>query len=172
MGRVAAAAQERELPSGDVVSTWRVVVDRPPPTRTDRGRPVLVDTLDCAAWAAGVRRRCARLEPGDVVEVQGAAPQVLAGGQLDGQPVRGRGVGRAPPPIRSCRGRGPRSASAACGDRTGARGVGAGDAGDRMGARGVGARGVGAGDVGDRIGARGVGARGAGGNAAPAERPL
>ncbi|MDT7548546.1 MAG: hypothetical protein QOE84_940, partial [Actinomycetota bacterium] len=34
VGRVSAPAEERVLPSGDVLLTWRVVVDRPPPRRT------------------------------------------------------------------------------------------------------------------------------------------
>ncbi|MCW2606400.1 MAG: hypothetical protein JWO60_1093, partial [Frankiales bacterium] len=73
VGRVAAAPTERELPSGDLLASFRVVVDRPPaPPRGEGGRPVTIDTLDCAAWAAGVRRTARGLVPGDVVEVAGA----------------------------------------------------------------------------------------------------
>lgn len=72
VGRVAAAAQERVLPSGDLLVTFRLVVDRPPPVRPAAGRGVSVDTLDCTAWGAGVRRTARSLGPGDVVEVQGA----------------------------------------------------------------------------------------------------
>jgi single-strand DNA-binding protein len=78
VGRVAAAAEERELPSGDRVCTFRLVVDRPPPRPLPRaparatGRTVTVDTLDCAAWAPGVRRTARGLAAGDVVEVSGA----------------------------------------------------------------------------------------------------
>lgn len=72
VGRVAAAAEERELPSGDLLVTFRLVVDRPAPVRPGSGRGVAVDTLDCAAWGAGVRRTAKALLPGDVVEVQGA----------------------------------------------------------------------------------------------------
>ena len=72
VGRVAAAAEERELPSGDVVTTFRVVVDRPPDQRVTTGRRVGIDTLDCAAWSAGVRRTARSLGAGDVVALQGA----------------------------------------------------------------------------------------------------
>ena len=77
VGRVAAPAQERQLPSGDVVVTFRVVtfrdeVDRAAPARPCSGQPVLIDTLDCAGWTAGVRRRARSLTPGDVVQVEGA----------------------------------------------------------------------------------------------------
>ncbi|MCW2667233.1 MAG: single-stranded DNA-binding protein [Frankiales bacterium] len=74
VGRIAARAQERELPSGDLLCTWRLVVDRPPaaPGRAGPGRPVTVDTLDCSAWSARVRRTARGLQPGDVVAVEGA----------------------------------------------------------------------------------------------------
>lgn len=73
VGRVSAPAEERELPSGDVIATWRVVVDRPPAKpRTDGGRAATVDTLDCVAWTAGLRRTALRLCAGDVVSVEGA----------------------------------------------------------------------------------------------------
>ena len=67
VGRVSQAAEERMLPSGDAVWTFRVVVG---------GRPAAsarttVDALDCAAWATrptvGGPWRA-----GDVVEVTGA----------------------------------------------------------------------------------------------------
>lgn len=74
-GRLAAPAESRQLPSGDEVVTWRVIVARDPgssPPRGD-GRPgPSVDTLDCTAWRAGVRRRALTWAPGDVVEVEGA----------------------------------------------------------------------------------------------------
>ena len=73
VGRLAAVAEERELPSGHVVVTFRLVVDRPPAARTATGgRPVTVDTLDCAVWRAPLRRRALALQAGDVVAVDGA----------------------------------------------------------------------------------------------------
>ncbi len=72
VGRLAAPAQTRTLPSGDVVVTWRVVVDRAgmPPAR--QGRTSTVDTVDCAGWTAGVRRTVTAWRAGDTVEVTGA----------------------------------------------------------------------------------------------------
>ena len=74
VGRVSAAAEERELPSGDVLLSWRLIVDRPPPRRPvpDGVRPTLVDTFDCVAFTGGVRRTARTFEPGDVVRVEGA----------------------------------------------------------------------------------------------------
>lgn len=73
VGRVSAAAEERELPSGDVIATWRVIVDRPPARpRGAGGRAATVDTLDCVAWTAGLRRTARGLGAGDVVAVEGA----------------------------------------------------------------------------------------------------
>jgi single-strand DNA-binding protein len=73
VGRVPAAPEQRELPSGDVLVTWRVVVGRPPGRRPPEGvRATTVDTLDCVAWTASARRTASALLPDDVVEVSGA----------------------------------------------------------------------------------------------------
>jgi single-strand DNA-binding protein len=73
VGRVPAAPEERELPSGDVLVTWRIVVGRPVGRRVPEGvRATTVDTLDCVAWAAPARRAASALVPDDVVEVRGA----------------------------------------------------------------------------------------------------
>jgi len=73
VGRVPAAPEARELPSGDVLVTWRVVVGRPPGRRPPEGvRAVTVDTLDCVAWTASARRAASALLADDVVEVTGA----------------------------------------------------------------------------------------------------
>ncbi len=72
VGRVAAAASSRTLPSGDELVTWRLVVDRPPPDTTAGGKPVTIDTVDCVAWRAGVRRAAAAWAVGDIVRVEGA----------------------------------------------------------------------------------------------------
>jgi single-strand DNA-binding protein len=67
-GRLSSEAEPRELPSGDVVVTFRVIVDRMPP---EAGRQ-RVDTIDCAAWTARVQRSAQSWSPGDLVEVTGA----------------------------------------------------------------------------------------------------
>ena len=76
VGRLAAAAETRELPSGDSVSTWRLVMDRPAAAQrrpaTNGGRRVTIDTIDCAGWTAAVRRSAAGWEPGDTIEVEGS----------------------------------------------------------------------------------------------------
>ncbi len=70
-GRLGAAPEQRVLPSGDTVVSFRVVVDRPPrPGAT--GSTARVDTIDCTAFRADVRRRCLRWAAGDVVEVDGS----------------------------------------------------------------------------------------------------
>ncbi len=68
VGRVSAASEARELPSGDTVVQFRVVVPRPP-TATGAAR---VDTVDVACWTARTRRSALRLAAGAVVEVQGS----------------------------------------------------------------------------------------------------
>lgn len=69
VGRVSGAPEERELPSGDVVWTFRLAVAR----TGDNGRSKqTVDALDCAVWAARPRRTVSSWQVGDVVEVTGA----------------------------------------------------------------------------------------------------
>lgn len=73
-GRVAAPSQQRTMPSGDVLVSWRLVVDRPPPRRRLRpgSRPATVDTLECVVWSAALRRTAAAFQVCDVVAVEGA----------------------------------------------------------------------------------------------------
>lgn len=68
-GRVSADPEERSMPSGDLVVTWRLVVTRPPTRRRSR---VCVDTIDCTAWSSATRRAALRLRAGDHVRVGGA----------------------------------------------------------------------------------------------------
>lgn len=70
VGRVSQVPEERELPSGDLVSTFRVIVPRQA-GRGDRPRPT-VDALECAAWTPSCRRTVRTLQPDDVVEVTGS----------------------------------------------------------------------------------------------------
>ena len=71
-GRLAVEPDARELPSGDVVVTFRLVVDRIPVRTSGPGSTVRVDTLDCAAFAADARRKLLRWRAGDVLELEGS----------------------------------------------------------------------------------------------------
>ena len=55
VGRVSSPGLEKELPSGDKIVEFRLVVDR----QARRGKKREVDTLDIAAWSA-IARRSAR----------------------------------------------------------------------------------------------------------------
>lgn len=74
VGRVSGVPEERALPSGDALVSWRVVVDRPALRRPPPAgvRPPTVDTVDCVAWTGSVRRTARGLVSGDVVAVEGA----------------------------------------------------------------------------------------------------
>ena len=63
-GRVSNEAISKELPSGDKVVEFRLIV-----TRSERTG---VDTLDIAAWSAKVRKIALSLEADDWVEVSGS----------------------------------------------------------------------------------------------------
>jgi single-strand DNA-binding protein len=69
-GRVAAPAEERELPSGDSLMTARIIVDRDAAARSHSAQ--LVDTIDCVAWLARVQRTMRAWQPGDVVQIEGS----------------------------------------------------------------------------------------------------
>ncbi|QGN57310.1 single-stranded DNA-binding protein [Nostocoides sp. HKS02] len=68
VGRVSAAAEERELPSGDLMVALRVVV----PRSGGGTSSTRVDTVDVACWSARTRRSARNLEPGARIEVRGA----------------------------------------------------------------------------------------------------
>jgi single-strand DNA-binding protein len=74
VGTMASTALDRELPSGDVLATWRMVVRRPPPNRRppDGARVTSIDTIDCASWRADVRRAVAGWSEGDLVRIEGS----------------------------------------------------------------------------------------------------
>jgi single-strand DNA-binding protein len=67
VGRLSAAPAEKELPSGDVLVSFRVVVPRAP----DPKRATKVDALECVAWTARAKRSVRSWRVGDVVEVDG-----------------------------------------------------------------------------------------------------
>jgi single-strand DNA-binding protein len=52
--------------------SFRVVVPRPAASGSDERRRPTVDTIDCVAWLARVRRAAASWQPGDTIEVEGA----------------------------------------------------------------------------------------------------
>ncbi len=68
-GRVSAAPEARMLPSGDEVVSFRLIVPRSPAAR--RRSKQRVDTIECSAWTARLRRAVRRLEAGDAVTVTG-----------------------------------------------------------------------------------------------------
>lgn len=63
-GRVSAVATDRELPSGEHVVEFRLII-----ARQEREG---VDTLDIAAWSAKTRRTALSLKPGEWIEVSGS----------------------------------------------------------------------------------------------------
>lgn len=63
-GRVSAIATDRELPSGEHVVEFRLII-----TRREREG---VDTLDIAAWSAKSRRSALSLKAGEWIEVSGS----------------------------------------------------------------------------------------------------
>jgi single-strand DNA-binding protein len=63
-GRVSAQAVEKELPSGDKVVEFRLIV-----SRLERGG---VDTLDIAAWSSKMRRSALSLKEGEWIEISGS----------------------------------------------------------------------------------------------------
>ncbi|MGI8954377.1 MAG: single-stranded DNA-binding protein [Nocardioidaceae bacterium] len=68
-GRVSADPVQRTLPSGDTLTTFRLIVDRS--RRARKRSKVKVDTFDCVAWTAAQQHAAARLSAGDVVAVNG-----------------------------------------------------------------------------------------------------
>ena len=74
VGRMATEARAVELPSGDQLTSFRLVVDRSTSKRPAREgvKVPTVDSLDCVAWTAGLQRTARSWQPGDMVEVQGA----------------------------------------------------------------------------------------------------
>lgn len=65
-GRLADAPVDKELPSGDVLTVFRVTVERPP---GERGR---VDSLECVTTGSRPRRSLTRARAGDLIEVEGS----------------------------------------------------------------------------------------------------
>ena len=72
VGRLSATPEPRELPSGDHLVSFRVVVDRPASRRSPGGRAVTIDTLECVVWTSALRKAAVAWHPGDVLELEGA----------------------------------------------------------------------------------------------------
>lgn len=70
-GRISSAPTERQLPSGDLILTFRVVVARATTPMTAKSRQTS-DWVDCVAWGGRVKRTVGRWRPGDLVELEGA----------------------------------------------------------------------------------------------------
>ena len=70
VGRVSGVPVPRELPSGDQLVQFRLVVPRP--GRDGDGARRQVDTIDIACWSARTRRTALRLPDGQEVEVRGS----------------------------------------------------------------------------------------------------
>jgi len=68
VGRVTSLAIEKELPSGDKVVEFRVVISR----AKSRGSKKEVDSLDIAAWSSKTRKAALSLKVDTWVEIHGA----------------------------------------------------------------------------------------------------
>jgi single-strand DNA-binding protein len=69
VGRMSQPAEEQVLPSGTQLWKFRVIVCRPPESRSSR---VSVDALDCVVWAKRPARSVSTWGAGDLVEVRGS----------------------------------------------------------------------------------------------------
>ncbi len=99
-GRVSSAPVSRELPSGDCVVTFRLVMQRDRTPMAAKSRQSS-DWVDCAAWGARARRSAASWQVGDQVELEGALRRRFfrdAGGastRLEVEMITGRCLSRA-----------------------------------------------------------------------------
>ena len=70
-GRVTSGPEERVLPSGDAIITFRLSMARSP-TPMSRGSKQQSDWVDCVAFGARCRRTVGSWQAGDRVTVEGA----------------------------------------------------------------------------------------------------
>jgi single-strand DNA-binding protein len=70
-GRVTSGPEERTLPSGDVIVTFRMSMARSA-TPGARGSRQRADWVDCVAFGGRARRTVGGWQPGDRVSVEGA----------------------------------------------------------------------------------------------------
>ena len=105
-GRVSGSPEQREMPSGDVVVLFRVVVPRPAGRRAPSARGAnrkggaTVDTIDVACWSARTRRAALRLQEGETAEVTGSLRRRFfrASGGVDLIATGGAATGPEEPP--------------------------------------------------------------------------
>ena len=69
VGRLGAQVRTKELPSGDTITAFTVIVDRSARERV--GPSTRVDAIACVTSRARVRSTVERLEPGTLVSVTG-----------------------------------------------------------------------------------------------------
>jgi len=67
-GRVSSLAVSKQMPSGDMVVEFRLVVDRKSKRAVERE----VDTVDITSWLARPQKRALSLKINDWVEVEGS----------------------------------------------------------------------------------------------------
>ena len=103
-GRLTAPPEERELPSGDVLVTFRLSVPRRS-TPLGRGSRQTSDWVDCVAAAGRVRRAAAAWSVGDEVTVEGVLRRRflrggagLGGSRLEVEALQARRVRRTVQP--------------------------------------------------------------------------
>lgn len=72
VGRLSGVPLTRVLPSGDELTTWRIVVGRRPQASATERKAPTVDTIDCVAHKRAVRRLATKWTAGEVLEITGA----------------------------------------------------------------------------------------------------
>lgn len=73
VGRLSAPPERKELPSGDVLWTWRMVVNRPKSHHSVKAsQKAAVDTIDCTTFSKTLGRSAEKWEKDAVLEVAGA----------------------------------------------------------------------------------------------------
>lgn len=74
VGRVSVDPESRELPSGDTLVTFRLIVPRPRRRRAAGGvgERSQVDVIDVACWSAASRRAALRLSQDQMIRVEGS----------------------------------------------------------------------------------------------------
>lgn len=99
-GRIRHEPEVRELPSGDNLVTFRLIVPRPD-DEVRRGRST--DWVDCAVWSNALRHRVVRWRPDDEVEVRGSLRRRFfkfgggdTGTRLEVEVLAGKVLRRAP----------------------------------------------------------------------------